>query len=169
MRKWSGDAGIPASADHLCAWAQMFHFRNIRDFPVTWVTCRLGLDPVAASRPRMRGEVLNQKLKVLVRVDLDCGEAQVAAQGHVTAQSIQALYVVMKRANHLRQGLQLVVDVSHARVEPVALEQLRECSKTHHLPRSIDPQQSECNVRVLAPADGGMGAGARRFPVAAAA
>jgi hypothetical protein len=117
----------------------------------------------------MRGEVLNQKLKVLVRVDLDCGEAQVAAQGHVTAQSIQALYVVMKRANHLREGLQLVVDVSHARVEPVALEQLRECSKTHHLPRSIDPQQSECNVRVLAPADGGMGARAGRFPVAAAA
>ena len=112
---------------------------------------------------------MNHKLKVLVRVDLDCGEAQVAAQGHVTAQSIQALYVVMKRANHLRQGLQLVVDVSHARVEPSALEQLRKCSETHHLPRSIDPQQSECNVRVLAPSDAGIPTIAGRVPAAAAA
>lgn len=118
----------------------------------------------------MRGEVfLNHKLKVLVRLDLECGEAQVAAQGHVTAQSIQALYVVMKRANHLRQGLQLVVDVSHARVEPSALEQLRECSETHHLPRSIDPLQSECNVRVLAPSDAGTRTSAGRVPAAAAA
>ena len=116
----------------------------------------------------MRGDVLNDKLKVLVRLDLECGEAQVAAQGNVTARSIQALYVVMKRANHLREGLRLVVDVSHARVEPSALEQLRECSETHHLPRSIDPQQSECNVRVLAPANAGMGA-SRRAPLAAAA
>jgi hypothetical protein len=117
----------------------------------------------------MRGDVLNDKLKVLVRLDLECGEAQVAAQGNVTARSIQALYVVMKRANHLREGLRLVVDVSHARVEPSALEQLRECSETHHLPVSIDPQQSECNVRVLAPAHAGTGASSRRAPLAAAA
>jgi hypothetical protein len=61
------------------------------------------------------------------------------------------------------------VDVSHAHVEPSALEQLRECSETHHLPRSIDPQQSECNVRVLAPANAGMGASSRRASLAAAA
>ena len=112
---------------------------------------------------------MNHKLKVLVRLDLDCGEAQVAAQGHVTARSIQALYVVMKRANHLRQGLQLVVDVSHARVEASALEQLRECSESHHLPLSIDPLQSECNVRVLAPSDVGTRTIAGRVTVAAAA
>jgi hypothetical protein len=95
---------------------------------------------------------LNDKLRVLVRVDLDCGQAEVAAQGHVTAQSIQALYVVVKRANHLREGLDVVVDVSHAKVDTVALEQLRECSKTHHLPASIDPFQSECKLRIVAPA-----------------
>jgi hypothetical protein len=38
---------------------------------------------------------------VLVRVDLDCAQARVAAQGHVTVQSVQALYAVMKRANSL--------------------------------------------------------------------
>ena len=76
----------------------------------------------------------------------------------------------MKRANHLREGLQLVVDVSHAHVEPSALEQLRKCSESHHLPLSIDPQQSECNVRVLAPADAELlETTARRAPLAVAA
>jgi hypothetical protein len=36
---------------------------------------------------------------MLLRVDLDCARARVAAQGHVTAQSVRALYAVMKRAN----------------------------------------------------------------------
>jgi hypothetical protein len=47
------------------------------------------------------------------------------------------------------------VDVSHARVEPAAMEQLQACSKSHHLPASIDPLQSECNISVLAPASMG--------------
>ncbi len=94
---------------------------------------------------------MHEKLKVLVRVDLEGGEAEVAAQGHVTEHSVQALYVVMKRANCLRAGLRLVVDVSHARVEPAALEQLQACSESHHLPASIDPMQSECRLRILAP------------------
>jgi hypothetical protein len=98
---------------------------------------------------------LNQKLRVLVRVDLDCGQAEVAAQGHVTARSLQALYVVVKRANHLKEGLHLVLDVSHARVEPAALEQLRECSAAHHLPAAIDPLQSECHLSIVAPAEAG--------------
>jgi hypothetical protein len=99
-----------------------------------------------------QGNRLNHKLRVLVRLDLDCGQAEVAAQGHVTAKSLQALYVVVKRANHLKEGLHLVLDVSHARVEPAALEQLRECSATHHLPAAIDPLQSECHLSIVAPA-----------------
>ena len=71
----------------------------------------------------------------------------------MTAKSLQALYVVVKRANHLKEGLRLVLDVSHARVEPAALEQLRECSATHHLPPAIDPLQSECHLSIVAPAD----------------
>lgn len=95
---------------------------------------------------------MNDKLKVLVRVDLDCGQAEVAAQGHVTERSLQALYVVVKRANHLKEGLRLVVDVSHARVEPAAMEQLRACSASRHLPATVDPMQSECRLSIVAPA-----------------
>lgn len=32
------------------------------------------------------------------------------------------------------------------------MEQLQACSESHHLPASIDPLQSECNISVLAPA-----------------
>ena len=96
---------------------------------------------------------MNDKLKVLVRLDLDCGQAEVAAQGHVTARSLQALYVVVKRANHLREGLRLVVDVSHARVEPAAMEQLQACSESRHLPAAIDPMQSECRLSIVPPAE----------------
>ncbi|WP_427129451.1 hypothetical protein [Pseudarthrobacter sp. S9] len=114
-----------------------------------------------------QGKHLNDKLRVLVRLDLDCGEAEVAAQGHVTAESLQALYVVVKRANHLKEGLRLVVDVSHAWVEPAAMEQLRACSASHHLPASIDPMQSECQLSILAPADTGVGARAKALRMAA--
>jgi hypothetical protein len=106
-----------------------------------------------------QGKHLNDKLRVLVRLDLDCGEAEVAAQGHVTARSLQALYVVVKRANHLKEGLRLVVDVSHARVEPAAMEQLQACSESHHLPAAIDPMQSECQLSIVPPAEDEAGAG----------
>jgi hypothetical protein len=33
------------------------------------------------------------------------------------------------------------------------MEQLQACSKSHHLPPSIDPLQSECNLSILAPVD----------------
>jgi hypothetical protein len=47
---------------------------------------------------------LTEKLRVLVRVDLDCATAQVAAQGYVTIQSVQGLYPVMKRAASLSKS-----------------------------------------------------------------
>lgn len=109
-----------------------------------------------------QGKRLTDKLKVLVRLDLDCGKAEVAAQGHVTAQNLQALYVVVKRANHLREGLVLVIDVSHARVEPSAMEELQACRESHHLPATIDPMQSECRLSIVPPleAEAGTRAGA---------
>ncbi len=94
---------------------------------------------------------MTEKLNILVRVDLDHARAQVLAQGHVTVQSIQALYVVVKRANALKEGLDLELDVTKALVDPEALEQLQACSRTHHLPAKIDPHQSHCTLSVLPP------------------
>jgi hypothetical protein len=97
---------------------------------------------------------MNDKLSILVRVDLDCARAQVATKGHVTSQSIKALDTVMKRANALMDGLAMEIDMTRALVEPAALEQLHACSRSHHLPEHIDPFQAECRLSILAPEDG---------------
>ena len=104
-------------------------------------------------RSQCRGRFynLNSKLNVVVRVDLDHAKAQVIAKGHVTVHSVNALYVVVKRANALKAGLDLELDISHAHVDEAALEMLQASSETHHLPVKIDPQQAPCNVSVLAP------------------
>ncbi|MET3175758.1 UNVERIFIED_ORG: hypothetical protein ABIB52_003627 [Arthrobacter sp. UYCu721] len=95
--------------------------------------------------------ILSDKLSILVRVDLDHAKAQVLAKGHVTVHSIQALYVVVKRANALKENLDLELDVRNARVDPEALRQLQLCSETHHLPARIDPQQTRCTLSILPP------------------
>lgn len=94
---------------------------------------------------------MSDKLSILVRVDLDHARAQVLAKGHVTVHSIQALYVVVKRANALKENLDLELDVRNARVDPEALRQLQACSDTHHLPARIDPQQARCTLSILPP------------------
>lgn len=95
------------------------------------------------------------KLRVLVRVDLGCARAQVAAQGHVTSKSVRGLYDVMKRANSLTAGMTLELDMTRARIEPDALEELRTCSRSHHLPADVDPLQSDYRLSILAPDNAG--------------
>ena len=38
-----------------------------------------------------------------------------------------------------------------ARIEPEALEELRACSRSHHLPAGVDPLQSDYRLSILAP------------------
>ncbi|MCP9002095.1 hypothetical protein NFC73_20555 [Pseudarthrobacter sp. RMG13] len=94
---------------------------------------------------------MTDKLRVLVRVDLDCAKAQVAAQGHVTSHSVHGLYDVMKRANSLTADMTLEIDVTRAHIEPDALEELRACSRSHHLPARVDPFQADYRLSILAP------------------
>ncbi|MET1152692.1 hypothetical protein [Arthrobacter sp.] len=90
------------------------------------------------------------KLRVLARVDLDCAKAQVAAQGHVTSTSVHGLYDVMKRANSLTAGMALELDMTQARIEPDAPEELQACSKSHHLPARVNPLQADYRLSNLA-------------------
>ena len=94
---------------------------------------------------------MNSKLHIVVRVDLDHARAKVIAKGHITVHSVNALYVVAKRANSLREGLDLELDISRAFVDEAALEMLRTSSETRHLPTRIDPLQAPCAISVLAP------------------
>jgi hypothetical protein len=57
------------------------------------------------SKP-MKGSVLaSDKLSVVVRVDLDGAQIQIAATGHVTISSLQALYPIVQRTSSLSRGL----------------------------------------------------------------
>lgn len=94
---------------------------------------------------------MNSKLNIAVRINLDHAKAVVIAKGHVTVHSVNALYVVVKRANSLREGLDVKLDITQARVDDEALEMLNTASETHHLPARIDPQQAPCSIHVLAP------------------
>lgn len=93
---------------------------------------------------------MNSKLNIVVRVDLDHSKAQVIAKGHITIHSVNALYVVAKRANSLKGGLDLELDVSSALVDEEALDMLHAASETRHLPAKIDPDQAPCTISVLA-------------------
>ncbi|RAX18238.1 hypothetical protein DC347_01865 [Pseudarthrobacter sp. AG30] len=93
---------------------------------------------------------MNSKLNIVVRIDLDHSKAQVIAKGHITIHSINALYVVAKRANSLKGGLDLELDISSAWVDEDALEMLRSAARSRHLPAKIDPGQAPCTISVLA-------------------
>ena len=94
---------------------------------------------------------MNEKLRVLVRMDLDGAKANVRVQGHVTVQSVQGLYDVVKRASSLASGLALELDLTRAQVEPDALDKLHACSTSHHLPLDVDPFQHDYRISLLTP------------------
>lgn len=125
----------------------------LTDGVVIQVTLRLSLSGATAWWPRFRAEnFVNEKLRVLVRVDLDGAKAHVRVQGHVTAQSVHGcLYDVVKRASALASGLALELDVTRAHVDPDAMGELQRCAKSHHLPVHADPLQRDYRISILTP------------------
>jgi hypothetical protein len=97
---------------------------------------------------------VNEKQRVLVRLDLDGATAHVMVQGHVTTRSIQGLYDVVKRANSLASGLALELDLGRALIEPDARDKLQACATSHHLPVHVDPLQRDYRLRILTPIRG---------------
>jgi hypothetical protein len=95
---------------------------------------------------------MDHKLRVLVRLDIDGGTAWIEVGGNVTARSVQALYVVAKRANALMQDLNVVLDLRRARVGQDPLEALQRCAEAGLLPPVIDPAQAPCSLSILSPA-----------------
>lgn len=101
---------------------------------------------------------MTEKIRLLVKMDIDGAQVRITAHGHLTTRSLHALYVVVRRANALMHGLALEIDVTGANVDPAAMEALRRCSESRRLPALIDPQQSEVNICVYSTADAAMAA-----------
>lgn len=101
---------------------------------------------------------MTEKIRLLVKMDIDGAQVRITAHGRLTSRSLHALYVVARRANGLMHGLALEIDVSGANVDPAAMEALRGCSQSRRLPALIDPQQSDVNISVRSSADAVMAA-----------
>ncbi|MFP3580972.1 hypothetical protein SB659_15480 [Arthrobacter sp. SIMBA_036] len=89
----------------------------------------------------MKGTKLaSDKLSVVVRVDVDGEQIQIAATGRVTASSLQGLYPVVQRTKSLGGGLGVEMDLSEATVDPDALDQLTIYAELHEVPVRFTPE-----------------------------
>lgn len=85
-------------------------------------------------------------------MDLECSHARIEIRGSVDVRNVQALYVVAKRTNAIMPGLDIVLDLKRATVQPEVMAQLLKYAAARQLPTKIDPGQSECRLSVSASA-----------------
>lgn len=83
-------------------------------------------------------------------MDLECSHARIEIRGSVDARNVQALYVVAQRTNAIMPGLDIVLDLKRATVQPEVMAQLLKYAAARQLPTKIDPGQSECRLSVSA-------------------
>ena len=96
----------------------------------------------------MKGNTLtSEKLSVVVRVDVDGEQIQIAATGRVTLTSLQGLYPVVQRTKTLRSGLDVRMDLSEDTVDPDALYELQLYAGLCEIPGLLSPEKS--NVTAL--------------------
>ncbi|WP_159700145.1 hypothetical protein [Arthrobacter sp. 18067] len=83
----------------------------------------------------MKGNTLpSDKLSVVVRVDVDGEQIQIAATGRVTATSLQGLYPVVQRTKGLGGGLDVQMDLTEATVDADALQELQVFAELYEVP-----------------------------------
>ncbi len=83
----------------------------------------------------MKGNTLpSDKLSVVVRVDVDGEQIQIAATGRVTATSLQGLYPVVQRTKGLGGGLDVEMDLTEATVDADALQELQVFAELYEVP-----------------------------------
>lgn len=105
----------------------------------------------------MKGNKLtSEKLSVVVRVDVDGEQIQIAATGHVTTSSLQGLYPVVQRTRSLGGGLGVELDLSEATVDADALDELQIYAELYEVPVRLAPEGGNVTAlpsrRRLAPA-----------------
>jgi hypothetical protein len=96
----------------------------------------------------MKGNTLaSDKLSVVVRVDVDGEQIQIAATGRVTTLSLQGLYPVVQRTKSLGGGLGVEMDLSQATIDADALALLTTYAELHEVPVRLQPDSG--NVTAL--------------------
>ena len=91
----------------------------------------------------MKGKTLTtEKLSVVVRVDVDGEQIQIAATGRVTTSSLQGLYPVVQRTKSLGGGLNVEMDLSEATVDTDALGELQVYAELYEVPIRLNAEAS---------------------------
>ncbi|MEV7662774.1 hypothetical protein [Paenarthrobacter sp. NPDC089316] len=91
----------------------------------------------------MKGNTLTtEKLSVVVRVDVDGEQIQIAATGRVTTSSLQGLYPVVQRTKSLGGGLNVEMDLSEATVDTDALGELQVYAELYEVPIRLNAEAS---------------------------
>jgi hypothetical protein len=91
---------------------------------------------------------MSDKLKALIQLDVEGSNARIEIRGSVDTRNVKAVYVLAKRANSIAPGLDILLDLQRATVQPKVMEQLRQCCEARHLPRPVDPDGSGCRLRI---------------------
>lgn len=86
------------------------------------------------SAPMKGNKLTSDKLSVVVRVDVDGEQIQIAATGRVTTSSLQGLYPVVQRTKSLGSGLDVEMDLSEATVDADAMDELQIYSELYEVP-----------------------------------
>jgi len=74
---------------------------------------------------------------------------RIGVSGLVTDSNLRALYAVIRRANSAVPGIDLILDLTAALIEPAAMEKLRRCEVTRSLPTEVDPARQDMRLTVL--------------------
>jgi hypothetical protein len=91
----------------------------------------------------------DRKIRVLVRLDTELESARIQVGGTLTSENLRALFAVARRTNALAPGIEILVDLSGARVTGNALAELKGVERQEYLPESSDPLHLACRLRVL--------------------
>lgn len=101
----------------------------------------------------MEHQLMNHKLKIVVRIDSNLERARIEVLGTVTLRNLRALYVITRRTNALLPGREVIVDLGRARAERDAMSNLHDAARDRCLPREADPANTPCRLRILDPVD----------------
>ncbi|WP_423184560.1 hypothetical protein [Arthrobacter sp. NyZ413] len=89
------------------------------------------------------------KLHVVVQLEPGKPAACLIVRGHVTEQSLQAIYILARRINVAVPGADISVDLALARTTGDALARLEQVSEAGFLPVTADPSGVPCHLRIL--------------------
>ncbi|WP_214428457.1 hypothetical protein [Paenarthrobacter sp. DKR-5] len=95
---------------------------------------------------------VHHKLRVQVYLGSDMAAARIEVRGSVTPRNVVALYVITRRTNAFAPGMEVLLDLSRARVDASVLDELFRAARNQQLPAGVDPSPAPCCLRILEPA-----------------